>query len=224
MRPGPCVCVMPDVMLARATCERLPLADNSVDLIFTDPPYPKKYLSCYGWLAQEATRVLKPGGFVLAMCGGFWLDKIYSLFDVPGLKYFWQFRIQKTGYNPGAAWIGGKVPMTTFGKPIIGYSKGSPDLNKIQFALYDEYSSRTMPEKRYHHWGQEVGSASFFVRGLSSPGDLVVDPFIGGGTTAVACELIGRRCLGLDIDPAALATSAARLANADILHTMPLFA
>lgn len=35
----------------------------------------------------------------------------------------------------------------------------------------------------------------------SRKGDWVYDPFIGSGTTAVACELTGRRCLGVEIDP-----------------------
>jgi DNA modification methylase len=32
-------------------------------------------------------------------------------------------------------------------------------------------------------------------------GDVVFDPFIGGGTTAVECEKMGRNCIGLDIQP-----------------------
>ena len=33
----------------------------------------------------------------------------------------------------------------------------------------------------------------------TQPGDLVVDPFVGSGTTAVVCARTGRRCLGIDI-------------------------
>ncbi|MGH9051888.1 MAG: DNA-methyltransferase, partial [Acidimicrobiia bacterium] len=33
------------------------------------------------------------------------------------------------------------------------------------------------------------------------PGDLIVDPFAGSGTTAVAARLTGRRFLAVDIDP-----------------------
>ena len=57
-------------MIINSAIEHLPIADNSIDLIFTDPPYPREYLPCYDWLAKESMRVLKPGGFVLAMCGG----------------------------------------------------------------------------------------------------------------------------------------------------------
>lgn len=41
-------------------------SSNSVDLIFTDPPYEKKSLHLYGDLAQCAARWLKPGGLLMA--------------------------------------------------------------------------------------------------------------------------------------------------------------
>jgi DNA modification methylase len=45
----------------------------------------------------------------------------------------------------------------------------------------------------------------------SNPGDLVLDPFMGGGTTLVAAAGLGRRWLGIDASPAGLAVSRARL-------------
>lgn len=38
----------------------------------------------------------------------------------------------------------------------------------------------------------------------SKPDDLVLDPFCGGGTTAVEAKLLGRRCIALDINPNAV--------------------
>ncbi|MFQ6099343.1 MAG: TRM11 family SAM-dependent methyltransferase, partial [Armatimonadota bacterium] len=38
----------------------------------------------------------------------------------------------------------------------------------------------------------------------SEPGDLVLDAFVGSGTTAVEAKLLGRRCVGIDINPAAV--------------------
>lgn len=49
------------------------------------------------------------------------------------------------------------------------------------------------------------------VRAFSDPGGHVVDPFLGGGTTAVACWQAGRRFTGGDLNPGAIRFSAARL-------------
>lgn len=38
----------------------------------------------------------------------------------------------------------------------------------------------------------------------SEPGDVVLDYFVGGGTTAVEAKLLGRRCIARDINPAAV--------------------
>lgn len=32
-------------------------------------------------------------------------------------------------------------------------------------------------------------------------GDIVVDAFLGSGTTVIAAERVGRRCYGLELDP-----------------------
>jgi site-specific DNA-methyltransferase (adenine-specific) len=40
-----------------------------------------------------------------------------------------------------------------------------------------------------------------FLRLLTRPGDVVLDPFIGSGSTAVACKRLGRRFIGYDINP-----------------------
>jgi DNA modification methylase len=43
-----------------------------------------------------------------------------------------------------------------------------------------------------------------FIRGLTCPGDIVLDPMMGSGTTLVEALLEGRRGIGIDIDPLAL--------------------
>jgi site-specific DNA-methyltransferase (adenine-specific) len=39
------------------------------------------------------------------------------------------------------------------------------------------------------------------LRLLTRPGDIVLDPFMGSGSTAVACKILGRRYIGYDINP-----------------------
>lgn len=53
------------------------------------------------------------------------------------------------------------------------------------------------------HWGQAamfpVGLPTFFLKAYSDPGDLVLDPFLGSGTTLIAAEQTGRVCFGMEI-------------------------
>lgn len=193
-------------MLAQASVERLPLAANSVDLIFTDPPYLGEYLHTYEWLAEEAARVLKPGGFCLAMCGGYYLNKIFGMMD-RYLSYHWKLELLMD--NSSVLWPRKVIARS---KSILAYSKGvsNPRCN-ILGALHGGGM-----DKRFHSWGQDVNSARYYIDCFSKPGDIVLDPFIGGGTTLVACELIGRRCVSFDVDRSALHTTRARLITEEI--------
>lgn len=44
---------------------------------------------------------------------------------------------------------------------------------------------------------------SFFIQRLTNPGDVVCDPFLGRGTTAVQASLLGRQAWGSDVNPLA---------------------
>lgn len=51
---------------------------------------------------------------------------------------------------------------------------------------------------RHHPAVSPLGLAAFFIRLLSKPGDIVLDPFGGSGTTAVAAIQAGRHCVLID--------------------------
>jgi len=205
-------------MLYHGDAKSLPIADNSIDLIFTDLPYLKGYLPCYQWLANEAARVLKPGGFVLAMCGGMYLNQIYRFFDDSGLDYFWEFHHIHNGDAP-YIWQRGVIAKS---KSILAYSKGPamPRCGGVQ-SRFDSIGKM----KLYHHWGQDVGSARYYIDYFSSKNGIVLDPFIGGGTSAIASELIGRKWIGADLDAQSLVITNERLSNKETgaVINLPLF-
>jgi DNA modification methylase len=51
-----------------------------------------------------------------------------------------------------------------------------------------------------------------YIEALTDPGDIVVDAFLGSGSTLVACELTGRRCFGLELEPGFCDLARARFA------------
>ena len=55
----------------------------------------------------------------------------------------------------------------------------------------------------------------FLIERLSDPGDVVLDPMAGSGTTLVEAVRLGRRAVGCDIDPLARMIAAAKLTPVD---------
>jgi len=53
----------------------------------------------------------------------------------------------------------------------------------------------------------------WLVRLVTPPGGVVLEPFLGSGTTAQACELEGLDCVGIERDPDYLRLTLARLTN-----------
>lgn len=51
-----------------------------------------------------------------------------------------------------------------------------------------------------HPTGKPLGLFSEFVADFTEPGELVVDPFMGSGTTGVACAQLGRKFIGIEIE------------------------
>ena len=175
---------------SRVLAETIP--DESVDLVFTDPPYAKKYLWCYKWLAQESVRVLKPGGLCVTLCGHF-----YVLQAAQGMMqhmdYFWLGGMIHRGPHsaicPRQMWASWK-PMLWFVKP------GAKTIKKWTF---DMWTSRSA-DKRFHTWGQPESHAAYYISRLSLPDEIVWEPFCGGGTVPSACKRLGRQYLAFEIE------------------------
>ena len=76
------------------------------------------------------------------------------------------------------------------------------------------------PEKCAVVGGKPLGLMQAIVRDYSRPGDLVVDPFAGSGTTALACAIEGRRCITSEEMPEHYEIAKRRLARG---HTPNMF-
>lgn len=69
-------------------------------------------------------------------------------------------------------------------------------------------------EERVHSTQKPLSLMKALVEDFTQRGDLVLDPFMGSGTTGVACLELGRRFVGIECDPATFAQACTRLAAA----------
>ncbi len=179
------------------------IPDNSVDFIITDPPYPREYIPLYGHLSKLAARVLKDGGSALVMCGQSYLPQVMNEL-CKELTYHWTLCYLTPGGQSPSLW---QKRTNTFWKPIIWLTKGE---YKGDYIGGDKISSPAN-DKEHHHWGQSVGGFAEIVEKFTNPGQTVLDPFLGGGTTGVVCVGTKRNFIGVDIDPKCVETSRQRL-------------
>jgi len=66
-------------------------------------------------------------------------------------------------------------------------------------------------EPRCHPTQKPLALMCELVRDFTQPGDCILDPFMGSGTTGVACLRLGRRFLGVEQDPGYFALACERL-------------
>lgn len=176
---------------------------GSVDLILTDPPYPSVFLPLWSELSEVAATVLKPGGLLVAYSGQFHLPEVISRLS-EHLGYVWCGSLVTFGQHNNVQ----RLHVRSRAKPLLFFANGTyePD------AWFDDCYESEGREKADHDWQQSVGAARYYIETLTTPGALVYDPFLGSGTTAVACKQAGRSFIGCDVDPAAVAAARERVA------------
>ena len=223
------------------------LADKSIDLVLTDPPYglnyhdndlcsnqeklgghPRREIAeqiindgeeahdIFQKLLREAKRVLKIGGCCCCCCCGggpqplfarwtLWMDEIIGFKQAVvwdknwgiGMQYrrTYEFVLIAQNGNPSLVWNGGRNTRNVIRIPLdIGGTKIHPN------------------EK-------PVNLMSTIIGLHSNETDLILDPFLGSGTTAVACKRLNRRFIGIEISEKYCEIAKNRLQN----EVEPLF-
>jgi hypothetical protein len=179
------------------------IPDDSVDLIFTDPPYDRKAIELFDGLGEFAARVLRPGGSLIAYIGQIQLpDAVADLSK--HLRYWWTCSCYHSGPT--------LLRMNEYGivngwKPMLWFVKGTRG-DKTTFV--NDVATGTR-EKSHHEWQQSEAEARYFIELLTEKDGFVVDPFCGGGTTPAACIALERQWAAFEIDEATISNAAERV-------------
>ncbi len=182
------------------------ISDDSIDCIITDPPYPKEFISEYSKLSQFASRVLKPGGSCLAMAGQSHLPDVIKSLE-SHLAYHWTLAYLTPGGQSPQIW---PRKVNTFWKPVLWFVKGEYAGEWVGDVAKSNVNDN---DKRFHDWGQSESGMADLVERFTKPGDLILDPFVGGGTTAIAALSRNRRFIGIDRDEEQVKITLGRITN-----------
>jgi 16S rRNA G966 N2-methylase RsmD len=165
--------------------------DGSLSLIFTDPPYDRKASQMLPELGEFAASKLMEGGSLVLYVGQ---TQIPAALDAlrPHLRYWWTIACVHAGrstvmreYGLNAGW-----------KAVLWFVKGTRHDNSIM--VNDVMSGGE--EKTHHDWQQSQSEAEYWISKITQEGDIVCDPFMGGGTTAAAAKAMVRNWIGFEID------------------------
>ena len=187
------------------------LPENFVDLVLTDPPY-KNYQSNrpivnpkqkrieqddfdLPFFVRETFRILKPGGHFYCFCDHSTFSDIKSEVET---VYTYKNCLVWIKNNHGSGDLRGNwAPKHEF---IIFAVKGKGrPLNPPRPINVLEYSK--VPNEKFSHGTvKPVDLLKHIIEVSSQPGDLVLDPYAGVMSTAVACKETGRHYLMIEKD------------------------
>ena len=189
---------------ARELAKRIP--DESIDLIFTDPPYPHEYIDCYSMLSEMAQRVLRNKGLLFCYSGQSFLPEVINRL-CEHMEYRWTISL----LHGSSQIVWGKRAIAGW-KPILVYSKNGLGDD----TLIHDVVQPTHRDKRFHKWGQSSVEAIKYIDKFTEREGVILEPFCGGGSTIEAAKILSRNYIAFEIDP-----ETADLARERVLNTQP---
>ena len=179
------------------------LPTESVDFVLTDPPYLVRYKDRSGRTIanddnsgsvlsafSDLYRVLKPNTFCVSFYGWNSVAVFFEAWKLAGFAAVGHIVWHK-GYASRRGFLNARheqAYVLVKGHP----KKPARPLDDVQLW---EYSGNVV-----HPTEKAVSVLQPLIRSFSRPGDLVLDPFSGSGSTLVAAALSGRRYFGIDLE------------------------
>ncbi|MDD5353128.1 MAG: DNA methyltransferase [Candidatus Omnitrophica bacterium] len=187
------------------------IPDKSIDLVLTDPPYG----------IERFKNVEKETSGCFAKRGTFKNASQWN--NLKPDERHWQeiFRISKNQI----IWGGNNFTLPNTEYFIIWDKKQAmPNFARCEYAWVSmglkspakifEYSiNKVNHSERFHPTSKPVKLFKWIIKEYSKEIDIILDPFMGSGTTAVACKELGRRYIGIEISEKYCEIARKRLEN-----------
>lgn len=177
---------------------------------------PAQFLdTLYGWI-EEWERLLKPGGSVIAFTDRALVSHMWDAMKRVGLKPKQIIVWEKT--NPAPAGLARKNLISATEFMVWAVAPGAPyAFNDVDG--WDRRNVITTPiigghERTDHPTQKPIAVLSKLIQLVTNPGDLVLDPFGGSGSTADAALRLGRRVHLIEQDLNYVRLAQARIAAA----------
>lgn len=95
-------------------------------------------------------------------------------------------------------------------QPLLVYGK-DPYLKNMRGSYPDSYASNDSDKSIPHPCAKPLSVWQWFLNRCSfNEGDAIYDPFLGSGTTMIACENLNRKCRAIELNPAYVAVALQR--------------
>ena len=181
-----------------------------VDAVVTDPPY--------GIRMARSRRMVVERGFAVSA----WDDAPISQEDID---------LVRSKGKAVVIWGGNYYYLPpTRGFLIWDKKNDGRDFAECEFAWTNVDSvarmfrmrPQNMDGGKVHPTQKPLALMEWIVARITNPGDTVLDPFMGSGTTGVACVKLGRNFIGGEIDPTHYATAQRRIADAQAQLALPV--
>ena len=151
---------------------------------------------------KESARLMKKGGSMIVFMAVIKVESIIELAEKHGFYYKTTGTWHKT--NPMPRNMNLHFVNSTESWIYFTYGARVGTFNNDGKALHDFRETSVTPksERIYgkHPTQKPLALMDFFVETLSNPGDLILDPFMGSGTSGVSAVRNGRRFTGVELD------------------------
>ena len=189
------------------------LKDESVDLVLTDPPFGVSYdyetegfkdytgtQEYFLWVEKwfrEVRRVLKQNGVFLCFASPKYVREFLNIGALCQFNYQEQIIWDKVCAH---SHNGPKRPLPNY-EPCFFWSKGVDWTYNPPCQNVLRYVRHTAESGIKHKASRPVELYAKLVSVFSNEDELVLDPFLGSGTTLLACRMTNRNALGYEINP-----------------------